>query len=135
MRRYTRDYCKEMYKSVPCCIKYLAGAEKTTATIGAITNSHEVDHDSFMDEICYVYYGIEKAGDFKKNLKLFLNLSEEEVNAITNDVNELIFLPMLDMLVHGKGRTERIYPETSECNHCGGSGAMKCEDCNGEGYC
>ena len=99
--RYSAESLTEKYKVLPKGVRDMAKSLEVSNTIKAISEKHNLHIDIaeiLYDEITYVMFGAEKATDFIRNLKIYLKLPDEKVNAIAKDVNEKIFLPIREAL-------------------------------------
>lgn len=97
--RYSKKFLNERYHTLPESIQDMMGSVEIGEVISSIEKKHNIDDNHLGIEITYVMVGVEKSSNFICNLKAHLNLSGEKVNAISKDVNEKIFLPMLDVFL------------------------------------
>jgi hypothetical protein len=100
--RYSTEFMTEKYKVLPENIRDIARSPEVVKMVSAICKKNSLHKDIeeiLFDELTYVIFGVEKATNFKRNIKEKLNLPDEKINAIERDVNEIFFLPVLDVLL------------------------------------
>ncbi|MEK7589789.1 MAG: hypothetical protein AAB475_00850 [Patescibacteria group bacterium] len=99
--RYSKDFLNEKYKLIPEVVKDAMGSVDRANLIRSIAEKYKLHIDQtglLFEEIIYVTLGVEKTSDFVRNLKVYLHISKNKVNAVAGDVNEKIFLPIREAL-------------------------------------
>jgi hypothetical protein len=116
--RYSKEQINERFQILPSSVQDIILSAEVADTIKAIADKNNLHIDTaglLNEEITFVMVGAEKSVNFIKNLRIYLHLSEDKVNAVAGEVNEKIFLPIREALKNVANKPEQaLEPEITE---------------------
>lgn len=119
--RYTKEQINQRFQMLPSKVQDIILSVEVANAIKEIAKKNDLHIDTaglLNEEITYVMVGAEKSVNFISNLKRYLHLPENKINAIAGDVNQKIFLPVREALKNTANSsaqtTEQDTPEQSD---------------------